>query len=184
MNIDLKEKFILSSEESKFLKDLIEENESCLKIIVKNNLGTKFEYLLEDSISELYLLACSKIKTLKSHPYPMKWLAVSAKLIAKANIRKHSKEFPSSSLNEISEQTCCSDIEEDAIYNIWLEYKIPEQLIARLTKREREVYYKIYIENKKTKDIAKELNVSENNIRNIHKNLRDKIYDSVKRKKF
>ena len=76
------------------------------------------------------------------------------------------------------------DIFEEAVYEIWLESKVPEKLIANLTKREREVYHKIYIENKKPKEAAKELELSINAVNNIHKNLRDKIKDDVKRKNF
>ncbi len=61
---------------------------------------------------------------------------------------------------------------------------MPKKLIAGLTKRERQVYGKIYIEGKKPKDAAAELNISVNSVHNIHKNLRDKIKNEIKRKNF
>ena len=182
MDINKTERFVLTQDESDFLKKLILDNETCLTTIIKNNLGETYKYLTEDAVSELYLLACKKIQKLKTHPCPTKWLFVAAKLTAHTVVKKHRRDANISPLQDIPEQKSNSDVFEDTVYNIWIENQIPEILISQLSKRERQIYYMLYIENKSTKNIADELNISENNVRNINKNLRDKIHHAIKEK--
>ncbi len=184
MNVKPKEKIVLTAEESNFIMELFNGRKELYEAIIRKTLGSVYQYLAEDTVSELYLLACNKIDILKAHPCPEKWLTVAARMTAQRNIQKHLKDLNTSTLDEINEHSCKSDVFEDAVYNIWLENKVPERLIAQLTKREQEIYFKTYIENKTPKDISKELNISENNVRNVNKNLKDKIRDAIKRKKF
>ncbi len=180
----IKRKTPLSEEEARFLRDLVAENQNAIKWSVLKSLDKSHEYLYEDTISDLYVLMCEKIDDLKVHPHPEKWIFVAARLTAMRSLQKsknHSAVLP---LDEVPEPRDKQDLFEDVVYEIWLENNVPEKLLSQLTKREREIYYKIYIEKKKPKDIAQELNVSVNNIRNIHKNIRDKINFSVKEKNF
>lgn len=174
----------LSKSDAEFIADLIYKNENYIKNIVYNTLRYENRYLADDTISELHLLMCRKIEVLKVHTCPKAWIMVAAKRTAQGMIAKHQKDSLSVPIDTellLSEE---SDVFETAVYDIWLENKVPEKLISRLSKREREIYHKIYIEGKTTKEIASELNISMNSVQNIHKNLRDKIKDAVKRKDF
>ena len=177
-------RMVLTENDNCFIEKLIKENLSSIKNTIYNTLGQEYKHLAEDTVSELYLLMCEKIDVLKSHECPRAWLIVASKRVSQGMINKQKREMPTVSPEDISRHIGKSDIFEDAVYDIWLENKVPEKLISRLTQREREIYHKIYIENKKPKDIAKELNITGSTIRNIHKNLRDKIKDGIKEKNF
>ncbi len=177
-------RIVLTQEDACFIEKLIKENLSSIKNTIYNTLGQQYKYLAEDTVNELYLLMCRKIEILKNHDCPKAWLIVASKRVSQGMINKQKREMPTVSPENISRHIGKSDIFEDAVYDIWLENKVPEKLISRLTKREREIYHKIYIENKEPNDIAKELNISASSVRNIHKNLRDKIKDDIKRKNF
>ncbi len=140
--------------------------------------------LAEDAISEFHLLMCEKIEILKAHPSPKGWILVAAKHTAQGMIAKNRKDLSSVSLDEALHKPAETDVFEDTVYEIWLDNKVPEKLIAGLTKRERQVYHEIYIEDKKPKEVAADLNISVNAVHNIHKNLRDKIKDDVEQKNF
>lgn len=184
MNKKTKSKIVLTKKEAYFIENLIEYNEKHIKNVIHSTLGSENQYLAEDTINEFYLLMCEKIEILKAHPCPQAWILVAAKYTAQGMVHKHKKDLLSVSLDEVSYKLGETDVFEDAVYEIWLENKVSEKLIANLTKREREIYYKIYIEKKKPKEIAAELNISANAVRNINKNLRDKIKDDIKRKNF
>lgn len=184
MNKKRKGKIVLTAEDALFIEQLIEQNLKYIKNIIYNTLGANNRYLAEDTINEFFMLMCEKAEILKTHVCPKAWILVAAKHTAQGMINKHKKDSLSVSFDEVSYELGETDVFEDAVYEIWLENKVPEKLIAKLTKREREIYQKIYIENKKPKETAKELNISVNAVHNIHKNLRDKIKDDIKRKKF
>lgn len=184
MNKKIKASVVLTKEDALFIEQLIEQNGKYINNIIFNTLGPNNQYLAKDAVSEFYLLMCEKIDTLRTHPSPKGWILVAAKHTAQGMIAKYKKDSLSVSLDEVSYELGETDVFEDAIYEMWLENKIPEKLIANLTKREREVYCKIYIDNKKPKVVAQELNISVNAVHNIHKNLRDKIKDDIKRKNF
>lgn len=177
-------RIVLTQEDACFIEKLIEENMHDIKNVIYNTLGQQYRYLAEDTVNELYLLVCQKVDILKAHDCPKAWLLVASKRVSKGMINKQKREMPSVSPENISLYMGKSDIFEDAVYDIWLENKVPEKLISRLTKREQEIYHKIYIENKKVKDVATELNITDNAVRNIHKNLRDKIKDDINQKNF
>ncbi len=174
----------LTKDDALYIEQLIRQNDKYIKNVIYNTLGPENRYLAEDAISEFYLLICEKIEALRSHPSPKGWLLVAAKHTAQGMISMHKKDAMSVSLEEALHEPDKTDVFEDTVYEIWLENKVPEKLIAGLTKRERQVYVKIYIEDKKPKDVAAELNISVNAVHNIHKNLRDKIKNEIKRKKF
>ena len=184
MNTNTRERIVLTKYDALFIERLIEQNSKYINNIIYNTLGADNQYLAKDTISEFHLLMCEKIGTLKTHPSPKGWILVAAKHTAQGMIAKYKKDSLSVSLDEVSYKLGETDIFEDSIYEIWLENKVPEKLIAHLSKREREVYCKIYIDGKKPKVVAKELNISINAVHNIHKNLRDKIKNDIKRKNF
>lgn len=174
----------LNAEDAEFLIKLFYENEKNIKGIVYNTLGKLYGHLAEDALGELCLLACEKIDIIKAHKSPKAWLIVASKHVAQGLIKKHKKDLLNIPLEKSEETVNDNDLFEEVVYATWLENKVPEKLIASLTKREKEVYYKLYIEKKTPKEAASELGVKLNLINNVHKNLRDKIKDAVKRKNF
>ncbi len=183
MNNDVAE-VPLSKEDALLVAELIEENKTHIKNVIFNTLGPTFSYLVNDTISELYLLLCKKIDVLKSHSIPKGWILVAAKRTALSMMAKHQMDLSTVPLVEAVSKGNDSDVCDTALYEIWMENNVPAKLIARLTKREQEVYIKIYVEGKKATEVAKELNVSASTIHNIHKNLRDKITNDVKNRNF
>lgn len=174
----------LSREDVKYIESLLKENENVINTTIYNTLGHTYRAISEDAIGELCLLMCEKIETLKTHECPKAWLIVSAKFVALGLTRKQNKQTNTLSLDNIIVGTKGTEVFDEVQYAMWLENKAPEKLIATLSKRESEVYRKIYIESKTVKEIAKELDVTENTVRNVHKNLRDKIINAIKRNNF
>ncbi len=173
----------MSREEREYAEYLITEYSSLLSNVISNKLGNVYLYLAEECIGELYKLICEKIEIINNHENPKAWLIIAAKNISLETIRKHSNDLSTKPLED-NLNYATGNVDEDAIYNIWLENKVPEKLIARLTKRERQVYHKLYIEKKSPKEIAKELNIATSTVRNVNKKLRDKIIKDVKHKNF
>lgn len=184
MNKKPENKIVLTEEDACLINDLIEENCNQIKNIIYNTLGSENRYLAEDAVNEFYLLMCEKIDVLRVHTCPKAWMFVAARHTAQGMIQKYRKDSTCIPLDEISYKVGETDVFEDALYEIWLENKVPEKIIAGLTKRERNVYYKLYIEKKKPKEIAEELGVSANAVRNMNKTIRDKIKETVRRKNF
>ncbi len=171
----------LSAEDKAYLRTLIMENEKYIKHAVTNTLGPLFEYLADDAVGELYLLACQKVDVIKTCDSPRAWLIVAARYVAKGLIKKQKKDLNSVELTEALNSDD-ENVFEEAVYRIWLENKIPEKLIDSLTQREREVYIKLHIENKTPKEAAAELGVTVNLVHNVNKNLKDKIKAEIKKK--
>jgi len=161
------DKVSLTKEDALFIAKLIEENKTHIKNVVYSTLGTTYHYLANDTISELYLLLCEKVEILKTHSAPDAWILVAAKRTALGMMAKHRKDLLTVPLVEAVNKGNDSDVCDTALYEVWLENNVPARLIARLTKREQEVYHKIYIEGKKATEVAKELNVSASTVHNI-----------------
>ncbi len=174
----------LSAEDSKLLSQLIEANEKSIRVTIYNTLGSVYSYLADEAVGELLLLACEKIDTIKTHCSPKAWLLVAARHVAQSVMKKHKKDLLVVEYNAIEKQASNDNVFEDALFAIWIENKVPQKLLALLTKREREVYYKLYIEKKTPKQAAEELGVKRNLINNVNKNLKDKIKDALKQNKF
>lgn len=174
----------LTEEEAVFVENLILENSKTIKNIIYNVLGENFKYLAEDAITEVYLLVCQKIDVLKKHSSPKAWVFVAARYVAQATVRNNKKHENTLSLDEIEERATDLNVEEEAIYKIWLSDKVPEKLIKRLTKGERQVYQKLYVEQKTPKQAAEELGIAPSSIYNFNVCIREKIINAVKHKKF
>ncbi len=174
----------LTKQDAKFIEDLIIQCESHIKNVVYGMLSADKRYLAEDIISELHLLMCKKVDTLKTHPSPKAWALVAARHVTQGAVAKNRKNANNVPLEEVESYIGTADVFEDAVYEMWLENKVPEKLIAKLSKREREIYQKIYIEEKQPQEVAVELDLSVNAVHNIHKNLRDKIKYDIEQKNF
>lgn len=176
-------KIVLTKEESDFIDDLIKTHYVMIEKLI-NRFACGDLQIAEEAVSELYLLMCKKAKVLNEHPSPKAWIIRASKYIVQGLITKNSKEKASVSIEVLPECASETDVFEDVVYSIWMEENVPDKVLSHLTKREREVYQGIYIENKKPKEVASDLNISVNAVNNIHKNLRDKIKDDIKRKNF
>lgn len=176
-------KKVLTRSDASYVANLINEYAEEIKNVIYSTVSNRND-LIEEAVSDLHLLMCEKIEDIKTHSCPKAWILVSAKRVAQgviAKARRYSSVVPLDDIVEIADER---SIEDEAIFQIWMDEKVPEKLIGRLSKREREVYDKIYVEGKTTKETASDLNISLNAVHNIHKNLRDKIKDDVKRKNF
>lgn len=176
-----KRNVVLTERQSMFVIELLESYGNLAKIIAQSTLGNYYSYLLEDCIAELYLLICEKIAIIEKHPNPKAWIIVAAKTTALKLIKKHKKDSLSQSLDldvasDLIDET---DVFEEALYDIWLEEKVPEKIISSLTKRERVIYQKLYIEKKKPKIVAKELGISVSTVWNFNKLIKEKIKNKI-----
>lgn len=167
----------LTETQKTFLETLISENKHYISNTVLNTLGSAFSFLYEDCISELYLLACLKISIAESHPNPDAWIIVCARLTAYTVMQQHRRNAVTAPLEEALPDG--ANVFDEALYNIWLENNAPLKLINTLAARERQVYNLIYIKGTKPEDVAKLLGISHSTVRNIRKQLKDKITDKV-----
>lgn len=140
--------------------------------------------MAEDALSELCLVACENVQTLKNHVCPKAWLIITAKFVSITLTREYQKKCKHLPINELMVGSKELDVFEEVLFSTWTENDAPQKLISLLTKREAQVYKMLYQEGKSVKEIAQELNVVENTVRNIHKHLRDKIPDAIKRNIF
>ncbi len=167
----------LTEKQRMFLDSLIRENKRYISNTVLNTLGSAFSFLYEDCISELYMLACLKISIAETHPNPAAWIIVCARLTAHTVIQKRKRDALNVPLDENLYDD--SDVFDEALYNIWIENGVALKLIEELTPREREVYNLIYIKGKKPEEAAKLLGISHSTVRNIRKQLKEKITKKV-----
>lgn len=169
----------LSSKESKFLQQLIEDNEKLINVIMFRCLGEMYYILADDAIAQLYLLACEKIDVLLTHENPSGWLVVSAKHVANSLCERYFKENKTVFNYGLLYFKSGYDIFDECLYNTWIKENAVEKLLSKLSKRESEVYQKLYIERKSPSDTAEELGVTINLIYNIKRNLKNKIKKAV-----
>ena len=167
----------LTQTQKEFLESLINENKRLISNTVLNTLGKAFSFLYEDCISELYLLACLKISVAQSHPNPVGWIIVCARLTAYTLMQNHKRDINSVPLEDsLSDAT---NVFDEVLYSIWIENDAVLKIINTLTPREREVYNLIYIQGKKPEEAASLLGISHSTVRNIRKQLKDKITQKV-----
>lgn len=172
----------LTTEDSFFIERLLDDNKQYIKNVIYSELGGTYRYLAEDAIHDMYLLMCQKIDVLKAHECPKAWILVASRRVAQGIMRKNRKDLENIPLDNVICETDGADIVEQVVYDIWLENELPGKLIESFTKREREVYHKLYIEEKTFKQTAEELSLTTNAVYNFNKNLKDKIKNAIKRK--
>ena len=143
-------------------------------------MGEVYEYLTDDCVSELYLLACTKISALKAHPKPKAWLIVASRLTAFSAIKESKPDLNSVPL-EMMGSTEIDTTYEEALFEIWSQNNAPQKLISTLTKNETLVYHKLFVENKSINEAAKDLSLSPSAIRSFKKLIKDKIKWHVKK---
>lgn len=183
MNTKQKVNRPLTADESVFVEKLIEDNKKAIKNIIYNVLGEDYKYLAEDTIYDVYLLICQKIDVLKNHSNPKAWIFVAARYVARGAVKK-SKRHKTVPIEMIDRLPSGIDIEEEAIYNMWLCNNVPEKLLGSFTKRELQIYHMIYVEGKTPKETADILGLTQHAVLNFKSNIKKKIKDLIKNKKF
>ena len=174
----------LSPMDAKYIEDLFKEHGKEIRVTIVNVLGHENASLIEDAVGDLCLLMCEKIEKLKSHTSPVAWLTIASRFIA-LNLRRNQNKYNDLiPLDGVRIKSNGAEIFDEVQYAIWLEEDVPQKLMKMLTKRETDIYQKIYVEEKRVKDVAKELGITENTVRNLHKRLRDKIVNAINENKF
>ncbi len=166
---------ILSAEESKRLGDLIWTHRNTIQITILKILSSQFQYLLEDCESEVALIAVRRGAELLSHPNPTGWFVVAAKYVANNAYRKEMKRVSNLSSDSEIQIKVQDDPLESVLFDDWIQNGVPDKLLSRLAPREREIYDMIFVQDMTTVEIAKQLCISESTVRNIKKNVLDRI---------
>lgn len=172
----------LSSEESEFLQQLLEKEQSAILRIIKNSLGASYYDLKDDCLSNVFLLAVHKIKIVMKCKYPDRWLARSTRLAVMNAIRSRNNRFSQTASIDVDSVALSEDVSELAIYNIWMEQDAYNALKRELTKRELQVMELMCEQDKTTQEIAKELKITQTTVRNIKKSIKDKYRYAIQNK--
>ncbi|MBQ3002132.1 MAG: sigma-70 family RNA polymerase sigma factor [Clostridia bacterium] len=143
-----------------------------------------FSYMIEDCESEVMMIAVEHAHELLSHTAPTGWFIVTTRNVAHAARRKEIKRIQNDTSAEGVDLTIAEDPLENILYKEWIKNGVVDQLLSRLTPREREVYDLAFVEGKSTKDIAGQLHIRESTVRNIRKNIMDKIKRDVMEHRF
>ncbi len=184
MKTSEKESFHLTPEEADYIEDLIIRNEYMIRAAVKSVLQEKYEYLGEDCISEIYYLACKKIKKLKKHEKPDAWIIVASRKVALNEARKYNTYINHTTDEKVINIPAIDTVFEDALYNIWLEEGVIDKLLNLLTPHERKIYELLYKKRLPPKEVAKIIGVSESTIRNINSTIKKKIKKAINTENF
>lgn len=169
----------LTSEEAAQLERIIMARIHIIRYTIMKIFGVKYQYLADDCISEVVLLACKKGRILLDHSNPGGWLVNASKNIAYNMMRKHQKEMRNVPIDALESVSSPEDIFEEMLYQEWLKKGVPEILLSRLTKREQEIYDLLFVQKKTPQEIADELHISVNTVRNIKKSIVDKIKKDI-----
>lgn len=174
----------LTQADRAFLQELFVVNYKIINVTVYNSLGEKYKLFVEDVVAQVYLLACEKVCVLRDHSNPKAWLITAAKLVSLETLRKCAKIQKVASIDECDGLCADGDVLEDIIYSSWVEDNAVQKLLSSLTKREKQVYDKLYKENKTAKQSAAELGVTTNLVHNMNKRLKDKIVKAIIKNRF
>lgn len=172
---------VMTPEEAEFVKDLLLRNRQTISSVIKMLLKDGYSFLYDDCLSETYLTACQKVDILKVHGNPDAWITVAAKWSTMALLKEFKRQ---KYLNNQANEFVCStkdSVFEEVVYNIWVENNVPEKLISELTKREKEVYRLLFLEQKTPQEVANELGISISTVRNTKKHLIDKIKEIIEK---
>lgn len=181
---EMKKREILSPADAERLKDLIWTHRNVIHKILFDILHPDFSYMIEDCESEVMMIAVEHAHELLSHTAPTGWFIVTTRNVAHAARRKEIKRIQNDTSAEGVDLTIAEDPLENILYEEWVKNGVVDQLLSRLTPREREVYDLSFAEGKTTKEIAERLQIGESTVRNIRKNIIDKIKRDVMEHRF
>ena len=181
---ETKKRGVLSPADAERLKDLIWTHRNVIQKILFDILHPEFSYMIEDCESEVMMIAVEHAHELLSHTAPTGWFIVTTRNVAHAACRKEIKRIQNDTSAEGVDLTIAEDPLENILYEEWVKNGVVDQLLSRLTPREREVYALSFAEGKTTKEIAERLQIGESTVRNIRKNIMDKIKRDVMEHRF
>lgn len=184
MKTNDKEKLCLTSDEAEYIKNLVLRNKYVIQAVAKSVLQEKYEYMVEDCVSEVYCLACTKAKKLIKHEKPDAWIVVATRKVALNMARKQETRLRRTADKEVDTVSVPDTVFENALYNIWLEKGVIEEILSTLTPHEREIYELLYKKRLTSKQTAEIMGVSDSTIRNINSTIREKIKNAIKTKLF
>lgn len=171
---------VLTAEQRTFIEKLLTENENAIKYIIRKTLGHVYGYLNDECVGELCLLMCYKISDIQVHPNPCAWVMAAAKLTAFSVINKNKNHAKCTPLDE-APQSKTDQTFEETLYSLWLKNDAPQKLINTLSKREKQIYQKLYEENKNIETAASELGITPSTVRTTKKTLTDKILKHIQK---
>ena len=169
----------LTSEESEQLEKIIMNRIHIIRYTIVKIFGVTYQYLVEDCVSEVLLLACEKGRILLNHSNPGGWLVNASKNTAYNMLRKYQKGARNVPIDDLGSVSSPEDVFEEMVYQECMEKNVPDLLLSRLTKREREIYELLFVQKKKPQTVADELHISVNTVRNIKKSIVDKIKNDI-----
>lgn len=156
----------LTESEALFIKELVCRNDGLIRNLLKTLLAEKYDVLADECISETHLLACEKAALLKTHPNPDGWIIKTVKLKAYELKRLFLAE-KRLTLEKAAELTDTQDVYEEALYVMLKESFCREELLPRLTKREKQVFSALFVEKIGTAATAVRLGISEKTVNNL-----------------
>lgn len=169
----------LTSEEAERLERIIMDRIHIIRYTIVKIFGVTYQYLVEECVSEVLLLACEKGDILLKHSNLGGWLVNTAKNTAYNMMRKYQKESRNVPIDDLESISSPEDVFEEMVYQECMEKNVPDLLLSRLTKREREIYELLFVQKKTPQTVADELHISVNTVRNIKKSIVDKIKNDI-----
>lgn len=157
----------LQSGEDKWIEELYKQNYERMYaiglIFVGNN--SKQRQIVEDVIQEVFLTLMRKKQKLKDHPKIEGWLIVTLRLKLGEHIKRMSKDekwILFSFNDENADNTALKDMYQDAgLEKIILEEKY-DAIRNLIGKKNMKLFDMYCIQKKSAKEVAKELNMTEN----------------------
>lgn len=169
----------LSSEEAARLENILIDRIHIIRYAIVKVFGVTYDYLVDDCVGEVLLLACKKSDILLNHSNPGGWLVNASKNVAYNMIRKYQNDTKNVPIDDLLTVSSPEDVFEDMIFEDWIDKRVPDLLLSRLTNREREIYDMLFVQKKAPQEIADELHISVSTVRNIKKSIVDKIKNDV-----
>lgn len=174
----------MTQEERAAVEQIAKENQHLIRHTVQKILGQEHRDLVEDCIQTVLLTICEQIDVLRQHMNPIGWIVKTSKNVAYNAIHARKMSGFDETLDETVTADPSQDIVDEVLYDDWVKNDVKEQLLSRLSKREKEVYTLLYIQKLTSTEAAEELHISVSTVRNIHKNLRDRIKTDIKEHNF
>lgn len=175
---EAKELIKLTSDEAKYIEDLVIENDLLLRNVLKVHLGKLYESLGDECLSEAHLLACRKIAILKEHKNPAGWLVNVVKYKAYDALRELSEKHYAPLDDELTSEND-DPCYNEALYNMWIEENAIDSALSILTKTEMDVYKELFIEMRDEADVAKSMGITKKSINNLKNKIVHKIDDYI-----
>ena len=164
----------LNKEESDFIKALVLRNDALIRNVLKGVFADRYLQLTDECIAETYLLACERAEVLKDHPNPDGWIIKAAKTKA-LELNRKDRDGRTVPLDRAEARSVDTTVEDEAQYNIWKERFYISEVLGELSKREKQIYYLIYMRRVTVAEAAKELGISAKTVLNVKRKIVAKV---------